>query len=212
MQTTPTNADGNFRVLSNVEIPDAKAKTYELVTKLFDDYALAEPERETETPEEHDEVRDFVEALVDTPPTIVARRFREQATNAAISTGRVHALLGGSAGILVAQQHGAHSRSDYIRRHHCVSNVFALSSITRAAGPSPRSHRKERAVSNQLSNDQRSVVEVQTVASHAAALANRMKLDCLSSLPCSVPQCEPSSRPNHSDATVKEVPPRPSPS
>ena len=63
------------KVLTAVHIPASKSRTYDLCRELFNNYALAEPAREEESNEEREEIHNFVQAIVDTPPMQVAREF-----------------------------------------------------------------------------------------------------------------------------------------
>ena len=65
----------DFRIMPEVVIPDAKAGSYDLVRKLFDNYALDEQDPEAETAEERQEVHDLLEAVVDSAPMQVARDY-----------------------------------------------------------------------------------------------------------------------------------------
>ena len=89
------SADGgpDFKVLTEVVIPESKMRTYRLVTALFDNYALSERDPEIETQAERDEVHALLSAIVDSPPMLVARRYVEQATGTPISSERWYATL-----------------------------------------------------------------------------------------------------------------------
>jgi hypothetical protein len=63
------------KVLTAVHIPASKSRTYDLCRELFNNYALAESAREEETPQEREEIHNFVQEIVDTPPMQVAREF-----------------------------------------------------------------------------------------------------------------------------------------
>lgn len=52
-------ASEELRILSQVVIPAHKQRTYDLVRRLFDNYALSEAEHEVETQEERDEVHEL---------------------------------------------------------------------------------------------------------------------------------------------------------
>lgn len=86
-------ASPDLRILAQVEIPARKMKTYELVTKLFDNYALSETDPEDETAEEREEVHELLQAVVDTAPMQVAREYVERATNTTVSSERWYASL-----------------------------------------------------------------------------------------------------------------------
>jgi poly(U)-specific endoribonuclease len=78
----------DLRVLPEAEIPPAKRATYALCKALFENYALDEQSQEVETPEEREEAHDFVQAVVDTAPMLVAREYVEQRTGTTISRDR----------------------------------------------------------------------------------------------------------------------------
>lgn len=80
--------DPDLRVLTEVHIPQAKTTTYELCRKLFNNYTLAEPMPEFDTPEERREIHDFVSAIVETAPMEVARGYIERETGTTISRER----------------------------------------------------------------------------------------------------------------------------
>ncbi len=88
-------ADGgpDFKVLTEVVIPEAKMRTYRLATALFDNYSLAERDVESETQAERSEVHALLSAIVDSPPMLVARRYVEQATGMPVSSERWYAAL-----------------------------------------------------------------------------------------------------------------------
>lgn len=86
-------ASKDLRILSKVVIPEGKRRTYDLVTRLFDNYALSETDREVETQEERDEVHDLLQQVVDTAPMQVARQYVESATQTEISSERWYATL-----------------------------------------------------------------------------------------------------------------------
>jgi len=89
-----TEASGaDHRILPDVKIPAAKQRTYDLVRALFDNYALDEPDPETETQKERQEAHDLLEAVVDTPPMQVARDFVADAVGTAVSRDRWYAIL-----------------------------------------------------------------------------------------------------------------------
>lgn len=83
----------DFKIISEVHIPPQKQKTYDLVTQIFDNYALDERDQEIETPEEREEIHNLLQVLVDTPPMQVARNYVSDATGTAISTERWYATL-----------------------------------------------------------------------------------------------------------------------
>lgn len=82
------SADPELRVLTEVYIPEQKMKTYELCRKLFNNYALPEPMPEFDTPQERQEVHDFVTAIVETAPMEVARQYIARETGSTVSRER----------------------------------------------------------------------------------------------------------------------------
>jgi len=71
-----SNLDKN--IITKVVIPDSKRATYELVKKLFDNYTLDQSKPETpQTSEEKAEIANFINAIKDTAPMKVARKFIE---------------------------------------------------------------------------------------------------------------------------------------
>ncbi len=82
------SSDPDLRVLTEVHLPPHKTKTYDLCRKLFNNYALAEPMPEFDTPQERQEVHDFVTAIVETEPMEVARRYVARETGSTISRDR----------------------------------------------------------------------------------------------------------------------------
>ena len=84
------SSDPDLRVLTEVHIPERKRRTYELCRRLFNNYSLAEPMPEHDTPEERQEVHDFVTAVLDTEPMEVARHFVARATGSTVSRSRWH--------------------------------------------------------------------------------------------------------------------------
>ncbi|WP_370906517.1 poly(U)-specific endoribonuclease (plasmid) [Ensifer sp. WSM1721] len=89
----PSTSPGDLKILSEVEIPDHKMKTYDLVRSLFDNYALDERKAEVETPEERAEVHELLEAIVDTAPMQVARAYLSEETGTPVSRDRWYATL-----------------------------------------------------------------------------------------------------------------------
>ncbi|WP_370906551.1 poly(U)-specific endoribonuclease (plasmid) [Ensifer sp. WSM1721] len=89
----PSTSPGDLKILSEVEIPDHKMKTYDLVRSLFDNYALDERKAEVETPEERAEVHELLEAIVDTAPMQVARAYISEETGTPVSRDRWYATL-----------------------------------------------------------------------------------------------------------------------
>ena len=83
-----SSSDPELRVLTEVHIPPHKTRTYDLCRKLFNNYALAEPMPEFDTPQERQEVHDFVTAIVETEPMEVARRYVARETGSTVSRER----------------------------------------------------------------------------------------------------------------------------
>lgn len=82
------NSDHSLKVLTDVNIPDTKHRTYSLCRELFDNYALRERDQENETPEEREEIHDLVHAMVDTAPMQMAREYVAQASGTSITRER----------------------------------------------------------------------------------------------------------------------------
>ena len=78
------SSDPNLKVLEKLHIPSHKMNTYNLCRKLFNNFSLAEPMPEFDTPEERQEVHDFLTAIVDTEPMEVARHYIERESNSVI--------------------------------------------------------------------------------------------------------------------------------
>jgi hypothetical protein len=85
--------DPDLRVLTEVEIPAAKSTTYDHCRRLFNNYALAESDLETDTAIERAERHEFVEEILHTSPMQVARAYIEAQTETAISDERWHTTL-----------------------------------------------------------------------------------------------------------------------
>lgn len=81
-------SDPDLRVLTKVHIPESKKNTYELCRRLFNNYTLAEPMPEFETPEERREIHDFVSAITETEPMEAARCYIQQETGTTVSRER----------------------------------------------------------------------------------------------------------------------------
>jgi poly(U)-specific endoribonuclease len=71
------NGDSDTNVISKVLIPDSKRSTYDLCLGLYNNYTLNKSKRENETPEEKKEVDDFIDAIKDTAPMKLARKYIE---------------------------------------------------------------------------------------------------------------------------------------
>jgi hypothetical protein len=85
--------ESEFKVLSEVNIPSSKMRTYQLVLALFNNYALDERDPEIETPQEREEVHNLLSAIVDSAPMQVARRYVEESTNTVVSSERWYSTL-----------------------------------------------------------------------------------------------------------------------
>lgn len=81
------------RILSEVELPVGKERTYGLVRALFDNYSLDEQHIENETADERAEVHNLLEAIIDTAPMQVARAYIAEETGTTISRDRMYATL-----------------------------------------------------------------------------------------------------------------------
>jgi poly(U)-specific endoribonuclease len=90
---SPGPADEVLKVITEVKVPDAKMRTYELVRRLLDNYALDEKLIEVETPQEREEVHDLVQAMIDTAPMQVARSYVQNASGTTISKERWYSTL-----------------------------------------------------------------------------------------------------------------------
>ena len=82
------STDQALKILTEVYIPPEKTKTYDLCKKLFNNYTLAEPMPEFDTPQERQEVHDFVNAIIETKPMEVARQYIEYETASTVSRER----------------------------------------------------------------------------------------------------------------------------
>ena len=94
VDTTPAQTrDPDHRLMPEVSIPDDRRETYDLCTKLFNNYALPERAREVDTPEERAERHEFIEAIRNTPPMQVAREYISERVGVNITSDRWHNLL-----------------------------------------------------------------------------------------------------------------------
>lgn len=94
VDTTPADErNPDHRLLSAVNIPSDKSRTYDLCRRLFNNYALPERAREVDTPEERTERHELIEAIRDTPPMQVAREYIAERTGSPITVDRWHNLL-----------------------------------------------------------------------------------------------------------------------
>lgn len=85
--------DAEHKVLTEVAIPPAKSTSYERARRLFDNYALDEQDPEIETAEERQEIHDLLDAVIDSPPMLVARAYIAEATGTPVSKDRWYATL-----------------------------------------------------------------------------------------------------------------------
>ena len=67
--------DKDTKVLPDAFIPDDKKRTYDLCEKLYNNYFIRESDREVVTSKEDREVDDFINAIKDTDPMAVARKY-----------------------------------------------------------------------------------------------------------------------------------------
>ena len=88
--TLNQNSDIELRVLTDVHIPEHKMHTYEMCRKLFNNFTLAEPMPEFDTPEERQEVHDFIATILETEPMEVARTYIERESGSTITRERWH--------------------------------------------------------------------------------------------------------------------------
>ncbi|GAB1856017.1 lamin tail domain-containing protein [Flavobacteriaceae bacterium MHTCC 0001] len=82
------STDDDLRVLTDVVIPESKKKTYDLCKKLFDNYSLSEKDEEFDTPEERQEIHDFISAIIETAPMQVAKEYISHHTGTSLSKER----------------------------------------------------------------------------------------------------------------------------
>lgn len=87
----PVNSD--VKLLGDVVIPQNKARSYDLVRRLFNNYALDEKLTELETPQEREEVHNLLEDIVETAPMQVARLYVQEATGTTVSHERWYSTL-----------------------------------------------------------------------------------------------------------------------
>lgn len=83
----------DLRVLTAVNIPTSKLRTYDLCRQLFENYALDQQDMEVETPEEREEIHNLLQAIVDTPPMQVARTYVESQIGTTVSKERWYSTL-----------------------------------------------------------------------------------------------------------------------
>ena len=70
-----------------------KQQSYELCTALFDNYSLGQKDIEILTPEETQEMHDFLEFIVDMPPMRIARNYLSKQTGESYSVSRWYQIL-----------------------------------------------------------------------------------------------------------------------
>lgn len=80
-------------VFPEVKIPESKFKTYQLCEKLLNNYALNQTTSEDNTPEELEEVQEFLNAILDSKPMQVAKDYVEQQIGQEIFTYRWYQIL-----------------------------------------------------------------------------------------------------------------------
>lgn len=83
----------NHQLFTEVVIPEHKMHTYNLCKKLFNNYNLDKTKPEDVTSEETAEMHEFLEAIVDTKPMLVAREWMEQQTGEEYSSERWYNIL-----------------------------------------------------------------------------------------------------------------------
>lgn len=87
------SSDEDLKVITDVHIPEHKMATYEACRRLFNNYTLPEPMPEFDTPEEREEVHQFVNAIVETEPMEVARAYIQRETGTTLSRERWYNTL-----------------------------------------------------------------------------------------------------------------------
>lgn len=68
-------SDKDRKVLLEVVIPEEKMSTYRLAEKLFNNYTLDQTKPENNTVDEDREIQEFLEAIVNSKPMTVARKY-----------------------------------------------------------------------------------------------------------------------------------------
>ena len=68
-------------VFKEVSIPDKKKNSYELVTKLFNNYSLNQKKKENNTLDEEKEVEEFLKMAIETKPMELAKQYIEENSN-----------------------------------------------------------------------------------------------------------------------------------
>ena len=77
-----------LQVITEAVIPESKMRTYGLCKEVFNNYALAERDLESDTDEERQEAHDLVHSIVDSAPMQVAREYVASVTNSSITRER----------------------------------------------------------------------------------------------------------------------------
>ena len=85
--------DPDLRVLTEVNIPASKLRTYDLCRQLFENYALDQQDSEVETPQEREEIHNLLQAIVDTAPMQVAREYVQKQIGTTVSKERWYSTL-----------------------------------------------------------------------------------------------------------------------
>jgi poly(U)-specific endoribonuclease len=75
------NCGSKHHILQEVHIPDQKRKSYQLVEKLFDNYTLNQWRMEKNTPDELQEVEEFLKMAIGSLPLQLAKKFIEEKLN-----------------------------------------------------------------------------------------------------------------------------------
>ncbi len=88
-----TRVDDDHRVIQDVVIPESKQTTYQRCEALFDNYALERRLREDHRFDESEEENQFIDAIIDTPPIQLARRFLESSLGVTISNNTLAAMI-----------------------------------------------------------------------------------------------------------------------
>lgn len=87
------NGTDETKLFLKVVIPEHKKGTYELCKKLFNNYTLSPNMPEINTPEEGQEINDFILAIIGTEPMKVVRRWLEEQTNETYNDLRFFKLI-----------------------------------------------------------------------------------------------------------------------
>lgn len=87
------SSDRKLKLFTEVKIPEAKRESYELCTRLFNNYYLSPKIPELQTPEEDQEVEKLLEFIVDSKPMVVAREYMEKQTGESFHPSRWYKIL-----------------------------------------------------------------------------------------------------------------------